>query len=135
MTSTFTDPRHHEARFGDMPEGFTPHVGKKGIKPPIKGRVYIELVHKTDEGYGISPRIRADFVSESRWETPPKVSGAIVGWQLAAERKEETGGLSDFVAGHLQEMKQAAMAGVAPGHDADEPAPVEHPFGPPANAP
>lgn len=133
MTSTYTDDRHREARFGDMPESFTAHHGRKGTKPPIKGRVYIELAHKTDEGFGISPRTRADLVPEHKWEVPRKVSGSIWGWQLAPERKEETGGLSDFVAGHLQEMKQAATAGVVPGHDADEPGPPERPFGPPAN--
>jgi hypothetical protein len=120
MTSTFTDERHAEMRLADFPEGFTHHKKKT---PPVKGRVYIELLHKTPEGYGISPRVRADLVSKEKWATPHKTPGAIVGWRLAPVRKpeEEQGGLSDFVAGHVREMQEAAAKG-APADAGEAPA-------------
>lgn len=123
MTSTFTDERHGEARFGDFPKGFTRYRAAKKVKPPIKGKVYVELVHTTPEGYGISPRTRADLIDESKWAVPVDVPGAIVGWRLAPVRKPEEGqgGLTEFVAGHVREMQEAAAKG-APADAGEAPA-------------
>jgi hypothetical protein len=81
----YTDSRHHTARFGKLPRGFTRHRGKDS---PIKGEVYVELVHRTDEGFAVSPRLRAKFVHDDSWALPAKEPGSIVAWRLAPEVSE-----------------------------------------------
>lgn len=75
----YTDRRHHHARFAKAPKGFTPHRGKK---PPIKGNVFVELLHKTDEGWAIGPRTNAQFIREDDWAALRKAEGR---WRLAPE--------------------------------------------------
>lgn len=76
---SYTDLRHHTVRFAQAPDGFAPHRGKT---PPIKGSVHVEFLHRTDEGWAIGPRIRADLISDDRWASLAAAKGR---WRLAPE--------------------------------------------------
>ena len=101
----------------------------------------VDLVKETLARTTLGRALRGTRVNLERAATPTTalgghfVQGHVDATSKLVTRKEEGGGLSDFIAGHVREMAEAAAAGVAPGHEAEEPAPPERPFGPPANTP
>lgn len=80
----YTDRRHFTARFAKGPSG-DGWANHRGSQPPVTGSVYIETAHKTEQGWAIGPRRRADFVREEEWATAKTESGAIHKWRLAPE--------------------------------------------------
>jgi hypothetical protein len=82
MHASYTDHSHHTARFAKVPsgDGWADH---RGSKPPIKGDILIETMHRTADGFAIGPRRKALFVHEDEWAVPKKSDGAIVKWRIA----------------------------------------------------
>jgi hypothetical protein len=78
---SYTNHLHRTARFTRIPTGdrWEKHVGKK---PPVSDNTYVEIITKTDEGYAISPRMRAERVKE-HWPKKKDEDGAVLRWRLA----------------------------------------------------
>jgi hypothetical protein len=105
---TYTDPRHHAARFAKKPPGFEPHRGKK---PPVRGEVYVEILTRDAEGWAIGPRRRADLISEVEWTALAKAKAE---WKLAPEIEPSPAPRQQHPhAEHLREMAEEAAAGDA----------------------
>lgn len=88
---SYSDLRHHEARFTGLPasgeDGWQIHRGKKA---PVSDDTYIEVIVRTAQGYAISPRMLA-FLHKQGWARPKKQDGAILRWRLADMSKPSAG--------------------------------------------